>query len=250
MLRAPNEEVPVHTSRLARLAIVVAAISLTLFAGSVLLVQLGAVSSLAGFQLHMLGAVIGPVALLIGLLALFTTRPATGRSGRGLALGAAGIGAVVLGIVLATAGPTAGVPPINDITTSPDDPPAFAVLTTQPANADRDMTYPGEEFAAQQRKGYPDLAPIETTMSVPETVERVKTAMEGFGWEVVHADADAGTIEAMDVSRIWHFVDDIVVRVRPQENGSVVDVRSKSRDGKSDLGANAARIRQLRDALP
>ncbi len=249
MLRPPNEEVSVHTSRLAQLAIIVAGISLSLYVGSILLVQLGAVSPLAGFQLHMLGAVIGPVALLIGLFALFTTRPASGRAGRGLALGAACIGALMLVLVLATAGPSAGVPPINDITTAPDDPPAFVVLTREEANVERDMGYPGEEFASQQRAGYPDLAPIEVTTSVADTLDRVKASMEEFGWDVVHVDADAGRIEAMDVSRLFLFVDDIVVRVRPKENGAMVDVRSKSRDGKSDLGANAARIRQLRDAL-
>jgi uncharacterized protein (DUF1499 family) len=65
----------------------------------------------------------------------------------------------------------------------------------------------------------------------------------------VRADPASGTVEAMETSRIFRFVDDVVVRVRPTDHGSVVDVRSKSRDGKSDLGANAARIRRLRDAL-
>lgn len=237
-----------HTSRLARLAIVVAAISLTLFVGGVLLVQLGAVTPLIGFQLHGVGNLVGPVALLLGLGALFTTRPATGRAGRGLAFTAVGIGAAVT-VLFAIGASSAGGHPINDITTSPDDPPAFDVLTKEPANRDRDMAYPGESFAAQQRTLYPDVTSIQMPTPVEETVARVKSAMEGFGWNVVHADPAAGTIEAMDVSRIFHFVDDIVVRVRPAEHGSVVDVRSKSRDGKSDLGANAARIRQLRDAL-
>ena len=38
------------------------------------------------------------------------------------------------------------------------------------------------------------------------------------------------------------FVDDIVIRVRATESGSEVDLRSVSRVGRSDLGANAARI--------
>jgi len=63
------------------------------------------------------------------------------------------------------------------------------------------------------------------------------------------ADPAAGTIEATDTSRIFRFVDDIVVRIRPEAEGARIDVRSKSREGKGDLGANAARIRRLRDAL-
>ncbi len=56
-------------------------------------------------------------------------------------------------------------------------------------------------------------------------------------------------IEATDTSRMFRFVDDIAVRIRPDGTGSRVDVRSKSREGKGDLGVNAARIRRLRDAL-
>jgi uncharacterized protein (DUF1499 family) len=239
----------VHTSRLAQLAIVVAGTSALLFVGPPLLVQLGALTSETGFPIHMLGGLIGLVALLLGLIALFTTRRATGRAGRSLALGATVIGVAVLGVVLAAAGPSAGLPPINDITTSPDDPPAFDALLREGPNAGRDMGYPGEAFAAQQRVGYPDLAPIEVSAPVADTVARAQTAMEGFGWNVVHADATSGVIEATDTSRIWRFVDDIVVRVRPRGAGSLVDVRSKSREGRGDLGANASRIRQLRDAL-
>ena len=237
------------TSRLAQLAATVAVIAALLFLGPPLLVQLGAMTSRVGFPIHMLGGLLGLVALVLGLLALFATRPATGKAGRGLALGATGAGVLVLGVVLAAAGPTAGLPPINDITTDPADPPQFSALLRAGPNADRDMAYPGESFAAQQRVGYPDLAPIERPTPVADSVLAAKTAMEGFGWEVVRADAEAGAIEATDTSRVWRFVDDIVVRVRPRPDGSVVDVRSKSREGRGDLGANAARIRQLAEAL-
>ncbi|MGZ4895356.1 MAG: DUF1499 domain-containing protein, partial [Candidatus Angelobacter sp.] len=39
------------------------------------------------------------------------------------------------------------------------------------------------------------------------------------------------------------FKDDIVVRIAADGNGSRVDVRSLSRIGKSDVGANARRVR-------
>ena len=61
-------------------------------------------------------------------------------------------------------------------------------------------------------------------------------------WEVTHADAESGRIEATATSRVFHFVDDIVIRVRPDGAGSRVDLRSRSRVGQSDLGANAKRI--------
>jgi uncharacterized protein (DUF1499 family) len=69
-------------------------------------------------------------------------------------------------------------------------------------------------------------------------------------WTVTSADAAAGTIEAVATSRVFRFQDDIAIRVRPEPGGgSRVDVRSKSRDGKGDIGANAMRIRSFVDAL-
>ncbi|NIN34131.1 MAG: DUF1499 domain-containing protein, partial [Gammaproteobacteria bacterium] len=61
-------------------------------------------------------------------------------------------------------------------------------------------------------------------------------------WEFVNVDYDMGIIEAYDTSRIFGFVDDIVIRVSRQGSGSRVDIRSVSRLGKGDLGANALRI--------
>ena len=59
-----------------------------------------------------------------------------------------------------------------------------------------------------------------------------------------------GRIEASDRTLVFRFVDDVVIRLRPARGGGTqLDVRSKSRDGRGDLGANAGRIRAFRDAL-
>jgi uncharacterized protein (DUF1499 family) len=239
----------VHTSRLSQLAIAVATVSALLFAGMPLITKMGALPSRVSFPLFLLGGLLGLVALLLALIALYTTRRAKGRAGRGLAWGALVLGIAVLGGIATAAGSGAGVPPINDITTDFADPPQFVALAREGPNAGRDMSYPGEAFASQQRAAYPDVAPIAMVGSADETFTAVKSAIEGFGWKIVAADASAGTIEATDTSRIFRFVDDIAVRIRAQDRGSRVDVRSKSREGKGDLGANAARIRRLRDAL-
>jgi len=240
----------VHTSRFAQLAIIVAGLSALLFAGSPLLVKMEALTSRVGFPLFMLGGLLGLVALLLGLVGLFRTRPASGRAGRGLALVATLTGVAVVVATALSAGPSAGLPPINDITTDPEDPPVFVALLREGPNAGRDMSYPGEAFASQQRAGYPDLSgPIVVSTTAVDTFTAASRAIESFGWTIVSADAAKGRIEATDTSRIFRFVDDIVVRIRPLPTGSRVDVRSKSREGRGDLGANAARIRQLRDAL-
>jgi uncharacterized protein (DUF1499 family) len=64
-----------------------------------------------------------------------------------------------------------------------------------------------------------------------------------MGWDVVAVDAGRGRTEATDTTRWFRFKDDVVVRVTPSGNGARVDVRSKSRVGRSDVGTNARRIR-------
>jgi uncharacterized protein (DUF1499 family) len=111
------------------------------------------------------------------------------------------------------------------------------------------MSYPGEGFARQQRAAYPDLEPSRVVLTTGEAYEATLDAMTGFGWEITRSDRYTGAIEATDTTAIFRFVDDVVVRIRSVDDVTVIDVRSKSRDGRGDLGANAARIRALRDAI-
>jgi uncharacterized protein (DUF1499 family) len=221
-----------------------------------LLCQLG-FPPMLGFTLF------GPVAILCGLLAvvlgalgLWRTRAASGLGGRGRAVAGALLGVVVLAVIVGAGALTsiravgsAELPRINDITTDPADPPAFAAILRLEGNAGRDMAYPGESFAAQQRAGYPDLAPIRLARPPGQAFQDVRRVAGELGWEIVAQDPMAGRIEATDTTRVFRFVDDVVVRIRPVEGGSLVDVRSKSRDGRGDLGANAARIRAFAEAL-
>jgi len=59
----------------------------------------------------------------------------------------------------------------------------------------------------------------------------------------VAAEPEALRIEATDTTLLFGFKDDVVVRITPQAQGSVVDVRSLSRVGGSDFGTNAKRVR-------
>ena len=114
----------------------------------------------------------------------------------------------------------------------------------QPANRGRDLAYPGESFAAQQRRGYPDLATLDRVATPQETFADALAAADRLGWVIVAGDPARLRFEAYEETSFFHFVDDVVVRVRPDSSGgSLVDVRSKSRDGQGDIGANAARIR-------
>lgn len=197
-----------------------------------------------GFGLFALGALFGLIALILGVVALIRSRGSQPDAWRGC-----GLGGIAVGLLAIVAVPTADLPPINDITTDPEDPPAFAAASEPDTDPGRDFGYPGAEFAVQQRRAYPDLAPIPSPLSPSDALGRIQTIAVRFGWRDIRIDPEQQTLEAEDVTTLFRFVDDVVVRVRPAENGSVIDVRSKSRDGKGDLGANAERIRRFRDAL-
>lgn len=134
-------------------------------------------------------------------------------------------------------------PPIHDITTDYFNPPAFVALLAERNKSPNGSAYGGQEVAAAQQKAYPDIKSIVVKSSPADAVQRALDAARSMGWEVVSTDARSGRIEATDTTAWFGFKDDVVVRVRPEGTGSRIDVRSVSRVGKSDLGANARRIR-------
>ncbi|HEY6360023.1 MAG TPA: DUF1499 domain-containing protein [Vicinamibacterales bacterium] len=164
-----------------------------------------------------------------------------------------------------------GMPSIHDITTDPDDPPEFsAVLPLRTGNVSP-PGYDGRDTAAQQRRAYPDIRPLELDVTPARALDESAAVARQLGWDVVAVDRARGVLEAVDTTFWFRFTDDIVVRVResafrlePEATGtgtavasgfrgtnpgSRVDVRSKSRVGRGDLGANARRIRMFLAAL-
>jgi len=227
-------------SRVASAARIAGLVAVALFALGPLANQLGLCPVMGGFGAFALGLLLGLVALVLGLVGLFATRAGSGREGRAAALTGA-----LLGLVIAAAGafasaPGRGLPRINDITTDPADPPAFA---------DPKLAYPGAEFARLQRAAYPDLATLALAQPADAAYRAALAAARSLGWQIVREDPTAGIFEATETSAVFHFVDDVVVRVRPESGGARIDVRSKSRVGQGDLGANAARIRAFAAAL-
>jgi len=135
------------------------------------------------------------------------------------------------------------VPAIHDISTDVFDPPQFVALAAERALAPNGAKYGGMEVAALQQKAYPDIKSLIVKTAPAETVQRAIDAARSEGWAVIASDAPAGRIEATDTTSWFGFKDDVIVRVRPEGAGSRVDVRSVSRVGKSDIGANAKRVR-------
>jgi uncharacterized protein (DUF1499 family) len=135
-----------------------------------------------------------------------------------------------------------GLPKIHDISTDTSDPPAFVAVLPRRQGARNPVDYRPETALLQQR-GYPDIAPQRLQVSPGEAFARAELAARAMGWLVVDVAPGALRIEATDTTLLFGFKDDIVIRVRPQDQGSIVDVRSVSRIGVSDMGTNAKRIR-------
>lgn len=154
-----------------------------------------------------------------------------------------GAGAVLLGLILSL--PVAGLgagfeiaarttPPINDISTDTEDPPVFW-FTATPSD------YPAQN-AEPQRAAYPDVRPLELPVSADEAFAAALALVEERGWEVLSADPAESQIEAIARSRLFGFEDEVAIRVTETDTGARIDMRSRSRLGQIDRGANARRI--------
>ena len=173
--------------------------------------------------------------------------PAQYQSGTAVVLAlAAGVSVVPLAALVGGL----GSPPIHDITTDTEDPPRFDAIVAMRGEASNPLEYRGAELAATQRAAYPDIQPLVVAQAPREVAELARAAAQELGWQVVTVNADAGLIEATDTTYWFGFKDDVAVRLRPADAGATrVDVRSISRVGVGDMGANAARIRRFLERL-
>ena len=154
----------------------------------------------------------------------------------------------------------ASVPPIHDISTDTSDPPLFVDIV--PLRIADEAPNPAEYLVYYERRGeilnvpelqkeaYPDIQPVTfPNKSASETFDLALEAAKQQSWTIVAEDKDDGRIEGWHKTTFMGFVDDVVIRVRPQGEGSVLDIRSKSRLGGSDVGKNAQRIRAYINTL-
>ena len=118
-----------------------------------------------------------------------------------------------------------------------------AVALNEPGRTE----YEGEAIAVQQRAAYPDIATVTLTVDTAAAFDFALATVERLGREILDRDAATGRIEGTDHTFCFGFADDVVVRITDSGDGrSRVDVRSLSRVGVGDLGANAKRVRDFR----
>lgn len=166
------------------------------------------------------------------------------------------IAAIFVGIVAYNLGKARIAPPIHDVTTDIVDPPRFRTLGLREDNLDTVPVPPDSELAGLDNVSrwrllhlhhYGDIGPVIVPASVPATVEAARQLVEGRGWELAASEPATGRVEATATVSIYRFKGDVVLRITPNPDGpgSIVHMRSVSRVGVSDLGVNAARVRDF-----
>ena len=220
------------------LALLIAGLMLTL-------ARFDVVDKLTGFGWYVKSNYIGLASALIGLVAVIwaSVRKTPGRL--------AGITALIIGLGMAgvfyamVMAPAQAHPFMHDVTTDVDDPPQFATLTLREDNLDQ---YDGdiEAWRAMHREGYPDIQPIIVNAAPAQVLAEARALAEQRGWDIAAYDPATGHMEATAYAGYLRFRDDVIVEATPIADGSTrVDMRSVSRVGGSDLGYNAARIREF-----
>ena len=228
--------------------------------------QVGLMTMIVQLGLPLIG-----ITLLLGLAALVLTLVRKPRRGWAMALVGLLIPLAALGYLASVRAKSADIPPIHDIATDISDPPAFsakvlAVRQAAGANPVNALTahmgslkpYQGPRFSGIAAKtlgevgheAYPGVRTLIVPAEPATVVAAAETVAKAQGWSVVSADPAAGVVEAVAETFWFGFKDDVVVRIRPNPaGGSTVDLRSTSRVGLSDVGANAARIKEFLASL-
>lgn len=222
--------------------------SVLAFPLAVILYRLGLMPFGAGFILIQAGAAVGALVFIVGLVYSIFARNANPVGAK-----AALVGAIIAIIPVAPLALQAkkgkSLPFIHNISTDTQDAPVFDKITELRDENDNPHVYDpnqliGEsgKLAELQTKAYPNVKTLQSKLSVEEAMTKAESVAKAMGWDVVNVDSGKGIVEATETTLLWGFKDDIVIRVQQQGGNTEIDLRSVSRFGGSDLGANAARI--------
>jgi len=244
------QSTPRKGSRLSGIGIWTALIGGILVALSGLAARAGFLSPLQSMGAYALGSLLLVVALVtagLGLLRSGGTAGTASAPATWLALLVALAVTANNGMVM---GQARGTPGIHDITTDTDNPPAFvAVVPLRAVDAQNPPEYSGPEAAAAQKQAFPDLQPLYVSRPANVVFAAARDLVIENGWTLVDANEAEGRIEATAETGWVRFKDDVVIRIQPGRDQTRVDVRSKSRVGRGDMGTNASRVRDFLGSL-
>jgi uncharacterized protein (DUF1499 family) len=242
----PESSLAVWSRRIAVFALAVMVIAILLLRGGA--------QNLTGAAALGSGIALAILAMLV-TLAAFIRIWMMGYSGIGKAVQALIIAATLLGPPVGFGVLATMLPRINDISTDLDEPPDFS--RSRAALAARNGRVIGQSSAetrAKQRDVYVKVQPILLEQSAEEAFELARKVSGMMGWKIIESIAPSarggsGRIDATATTTILRFTDDITIRIRARAQGSRIDLRSASRIGSHDFGANATRIVKFAAAL-
>ena len=214
---------------------------------------LGSKFGIWGFQMGFLallaGTLLAVVGLIAGVIAIFVSRKREfSADGPSLYIGIA-VSALIIAVMFVQGLTATSVPPIHNISTDVMDPPQFNAVVALRGEGTNPLEYDADRIAPLQQSTYPGVTTLVLQTSRADALEKAVGVLTGMGLEIVATDADAGIVEATATTFWFGFKDDIVVRVRGSVVEAIVDARSVSRVGVSDLGVNARRIREFLDGM-
>lgn len=238
------------------ITLVLAAAAVIVFFGAAFGSGIGLWGWQAGLGILPWTGLVALIALITAIIGIILDR----RKGRKTRWPLLGLGTIVslgfIGYLVSYMMTAASLPAIHDITTDLADPPQFSALTLRADNWDnipgaddgemRGMN-PRQRWATLHQDAFPDIRSVRIDQPVAQVIEKAKRLAEDRGWEVANVDPASGHLEATATISLFRFKDDVVIRARAAENGqsSIIDMRSVSRVGVHDLGANAKRVRQF-----
>ena len=140
------------------------------------------------------------------------------------------------------------LPSIHNISTDVSDPPQFVDVPELRGPNTNALEF-DPELVDLQLAAYPNVKTFLSDKPVQDVFEQCLEIANELGWSIVSTNQFEGIIEATETTRLWGFKDDVVIRVQQQDTQTAVDLRSVSRVGQSDIGANAKRIERFLDRL-
>lgn len=208
-------------------------------------------SAFAGLQYSFFLAL---AVILIAIIFIIWDRVKNNKPSWVLRILALAIALIYVGYMLQIIAKAQSVPEIHDISTDLADPPAFQTLSLRTDNLDNipnddDMEglSPLQRWTRLHQEAYPTIRSVRIDMKVADVIIKAERLAKDRGWDIASSVPEQGRLEATETTSIFRFKDDVVLRVRPTQNGSssIIDMRSVSRVGRSDLGANAQRVEEF-----
>ena len=206
-------------------------------------------------------AAFGAALILAGIALLLAGAAAveiwnTGRRGIAPAATGAALALALLAYPVYLAIQAERLPRLSQATTDYRKPPVFMISSrAREARGPWTPPPPNPDDEALQRAAWPRVAPIEVDLEPEQAYRMALRIAKDLGWRVVDAtgpnlrgEAEAH-IDATDRTLFFGFVDDIAIRIRPQGAKTQIDLRSASRIGAHDFGANARRILKFAAAV-